>query len=87
MNNRTKLLEKISKLDFAIIELHLYLDTHPYDSAAENKLNEYRLESQNLTREYVSRFGPISAKDKNANGWDWIANPWPWDKNCMEGNR
>ena len=42
MNNRTRLLEKISKLDFAIIELHLYLDTHPDDSAAENKLKEYR---------------------------------------------
>ncbi|MBR1779276.1 MAG: spore coat protein CotJB [Clostridia bacterium] len=87
MNNRANLLEKISKLDFATIELHLYLDTHPDDSAAQSKLNEYKAQLQNLTNEYVSKYGPISAKDKNADGWDWIADPWPWDRNCMEGNR
>ena len=85
MNNRESLLKKISMLDFAMIELHLILDTHPNDRGASSKLSEYRMESEELTREFISKYGPLSMKDKNDSSWEWIANPWPWDNTCMEG--
>ena len=34
MNERNKLLQKLSAAQFAVWELHLYLDTHPCDQNA-----------------------------------------------------
>lgn len=84
MNERRKLLEKIAMVDFATIELHMFLDTHPNDNAASAKLDEYKLKSEALTREFEAKFGPISAKDRDANRWAWISDPWPWDKISKE---
>ena len=33
-SERQKLLQEISKVDFVLKELNLYLDTHPYDQQA-----------------------------------------------------
>ena len=84
MAERRKLLEKISVVDFAIVELQLYLDTHPNDTAAAVKLNEYKLKSRELTKEYEAKFGPISSKNQNTNRWAWISSPWPWDPMTKE---
>ena len=80
MNDRAKLLKEIAIADFAIIELHLFLDTHPDDSAASAKLEEYKLKSKKLTKEYEKKYGPLLASDRDANRWAWISNPWPWER-------
>lgn len=79
MNNREQLLRQISAYDFAIVELHLFLDTHPNDNAIASKLDEYVMKSNELRREFESRYGPLTAMGKDANRWAWISNPWPWD--------
>ena len=33
MTERERLMKRISSYDFAVIELHIYLDTHPNDKA------------------------------------------------------
>ena len=40
MNNREELLNQIASFDFAIVELHLFLDTHPNNSSAAAKFYE-----------------------------------------------
>lgn len=35
-----QLLEEIQAIDFVIVELNLYLDTHPHDYEAINQFNE-----------------------------------------------
>ena len=80
MNDRIKLLKEISTVDFAMIELHLFLDTHPDDNAASAKLEEYKLKSKELTREYEKKYGPLSANSRNADRWAWISSYWPWDR-------
>lgn len=79
MTDRDRLLERIAACDFAIVELHLFLDTHPNDNAAATKLDEYVIKSNELRREFESKFGPLNAMDKDSNRWAWISNPWPWD--------
>ena len=79
MSEREKLLKKGATYDFAVIELHLFLDTHPNDNAAAAKLDEYRNRANELRREYEGKYGPIVATDRDANRWAWISNPWPWD--------
>lgn len=79
MSERERLLKRIAAVDFAIVEFHIFLDTHPYSEEIEKKLIQYREKSALLRAEYEEKFGPISANSVEANQWAWIANPWPWD--------
>ena len=79
MTEREKLMRQLAANDFAIVELHLFLNTHPNDNAAAAKLDEYSIIASKLRREYESKFGPISAMGRDSNRWAWISNPWPWD--------
>lgn len=36
-----QLLENLQELDFVLVELTLYLDTHPDDTAAINQFNDF----------------------------------------------
>lgn len=80
MSERESLLRKVATYDFAVIELHLFLDTHPNDNAVAAKLDEYKSRADELRREYEGRYGPIVSTDRDANRWSWISNPWPWDR-------
>ena len=78
MTERKKLLKKLSAVSFAAHELHIYLDTHPGDSAAGAALKKYEMQTMKLRNEYESSFGPLSPGE-DGNRWVWIADPWPWN--------
>ena len=80
MNERERMLKNLSSYDFAIIELHIYLDTHPNDASAAKALKEYETKSNVLRAEYEEKFGPLSTNTASANRWAWISNPWPWNR-------
>lgn len=80
MNERERMLKNLSSYDFAIIELHIYLDTHPNDTSAANALKEYEAKSRVLRSEYEEKFGPLSTESVSGNRWAWISNPWPWNR-------
>lgn len=82
MNEREILMRKIATTDFAITDLHLFLDSHPNNEGISKKLNEFQVKSNMLKREYEEKFGPIQMGEMNANRWAWIAGPWPWE--CEE---
>lgn len=79
MNERTKLLQKIAAYDFAIVELNLYLDTHPKDSSAKRRLSDSEQISRELRAQYEEKYGPIIFRDSPDTRMKWIKNPWPWD--------
>lgn len=79
MKERETLLSKLRAIDFALVELTLYLDTHPNCSQALDLYNDYRAQRLALADEYRCKFGPITKHDNNASTWEWICNPWPWD--------
>ena len=80
MTERQRLMRKIATYDFGIVELHLFLDTHPNNIAAAQKLDEYKMKSDMLRAEYEEKFGPIQSNAMDANRWAWISDPWPWDR-------
>lgn len=84
MNDRHELMQKIATYDFAIVELNLYLDTHPTDKEAKRKLNDYEDKSRVLRAKYEEEYGPIIFRDSPDKRMRWIKNPWPWDL-CEEG--
>lgn len=79
MSDRERLMRRIASIDFAIVELHLFLDTHPNDAEIKNKLNDYTKISDELRAEYEKNYGPIQPGSIDQNRWAWISNPWPWD--------
>ena len=80
---RDVLLEKLTALDFAATDLHLYLDTHPCDTEAIENYNHVVTEAKKAREEYEKRFGPIYAfRSENAEPsvWLWADDPWPWEQ-------
>ncbi len=76
--NKTELLKKLSAAEFALWDLHLYLDTHPGDLAAVGLYNKYYKKYMMLREEYESACGKLSAR--HAQGVEWLKDPWPWEK-------
>jgi len=77
MTNREKLLRNLSQVQFALWELHLYLNTHPADMEAIALHEQYEVKFRKLRAEFEEKYGPLSPV--TGEGVDWLKNPWPWD--------
>ena len=78
---RFKMLEEIQAIGFVLIELNLYLDTHPDDERALREFNSYGQKLQRLKTQYEALYGPLlsSGFSPSQYPWRWIEEPWPWD--------
>lgn len=77
-NEKNEMREQIKQLNFAIIELGLYLDTHPDDNKALNLYKRYNRELKELKDKYQKIYGPLSIYFP-CNKWRWLEEPWPWE--------
>ncbi|MBR6552862.1 MAG: spore coat protein CotJB [Clostridia bacterium] len=77
MNERNRLLQKLSAVQFAMWELHLYLDTHPCDTDAVALCKKHEKEAEMLRTEYTEKYGALKAECCNTA--EWLSDPWPWD--------
>ncbi len=76
--NREELLRKLSAAQFAMWELHMYLDTHPTDAQAMSLYRKYEVKGNELKKEYEERYGPITFRTSDMAA-EWLENPWPWE--------
>lgn len=81
MDNRATLTWRIHSLDFALLELNLFLDTHPDCEEALCKRREYQRERASLIETYEAQYGPyiVTAKHVQGDRWSWVDGPWPWE--------
>lgn len=75
---REEMMMQIRELDFAIIELGLYLNTHPEDQIALCLHREYTNQVKELKDNYQKVYGPLTIFFP-CNKWRWLENPWPWE--------
>lgn len=83
--NRNSLLKEISMVDFAIVDLNEYLDTHPDDTDAVAYIKQYITILARLKQEYASLYGPLNIYDavfNDCNDWKWARMPLPWEGGC-----
>lgn len=75
-----ELLEEIQAVDFVLVELTLYLDTHPDDYDTIEQFNLYSKKSRTLKNKFEKKFGPLMQYGKSYSNypWDWGKAPWPW---------
>ena len=76
---REEMMERIKGLNFAIIELGLYLDTHKDDEKALCLHRKYAKEYRELTDKYQKVYGPLTINFP-CNKWRWLEEPWPWER-------
>ena len=81
LNEQADMLTYIDSLCFALIDLNLYLDLYPNDSKIIELFNSYRMEKDEITKEYESKYGPLTLNSDSLNKapWAWDNMPWPWE--------
>ncbi len=81
-SDRVRLLEEIGKVDFAMKDLNLYLDTHPQDVQAIESFRYYDGVKKQLMKEYAEKYGPLalSCVPADAREWSWSLQPSPWER-------
>ena len=75
-----ELLYEIQQVDFALVDLDLYLNTHPMDQQAIIQYNELAQRSQILRKNFEAQYGPIThfGGSLSPSPWSWSSTPWPW---------
>ncbi len=84
---RLELLKEIMAIDFSLLELNLYLDTHPYDQRALALHNGYVNKSKMLKEVYEEKYDLLTHKHVSDCPWEWIKNPWPWEIDYEMGGK
>ena len=74
-----QLLEQLQAVDFVLVELTLYLDTHNEDPEAIKQFN-HSLRTKKIKKAFESKYGPLLQFGNSYSGypWNWDDSPWPW---------
>lgn len=77
---RYKMLEWVQSLGFVVVDMQLYLDTHPCDS---NALSYYKEAVENYEKaktQFEEVYGPLTAAASlDCDRWSWAEMPLPWE--------
>lgn len=76
---REEMIMRIRELDFAIVELGLYLDTQPEDQRALCLHREYTRQLKELKDKYQKVYGPLTIYYP-CNKWRWLEEPCAYAK-------
>lgn len=76
------LLKQIQELEFAALDLNLYLDTHPNCQDAIVDYNKVACQLEKSKTMYQMKYGPLSNFGEATSGypWTWVNDPWPWEQ-------
>lgn len=79
--NREKALLKIQMIDFAMIDVGLYLDAYPNCKKALEYFRQLKDMREVEVKEFEKLYGPLTIlglEDLNYNTY--INDPWPWER-------
>ena len=72
------LLKEIMKVEFALVETALYLNTHPTDQRVLAQHNQHSCHLEMLKKQYEQAYGPLTNQGMSRCPWNYIDEPWPW---------
>ena len=71
---------ELQALQFVLVELGLYLDTHKNDREAFNLYKQYAKLAEEGKARYVAMYGPLLQWDvARDDAYTWLNDPWPWE--------
>lgn len=74
-------LHELQTIDFVLVDLNLYLDTHPTDTKAIAQFQQFQKRKQNLVSQFEAAFGPLYGTGMSpvpGSSYTWAQTPWPW---------
>ena len=80
--SQSDMLRRIQEIDFAIIDLNLFLDTHPHCNEALELFTKLSATSKSLKHDYQSKYGPLYVtKASGTAPFEWVDKcyKWPWE--------
>jgi spore coat protein JB len=79
--SRETLTKKLQEVGFMLVELNLFLDTHPNDKKAIELYNTYSMQQAELRKEYAQKYGPLLnfGNQEVDDNFSWVNSPWPWE--------
>lgn len=83
MNSRNEMLRDIGIVDFVLVDLMEYLDTHPFDRNAIEYFNHYSKIKNQMMKEFSQKYFPLVKDLAESNQeWRWGMAPLPWEGGC-----
>lgn len=78
-HEKENLLRQITILDFAAIDLQLFLNNHPTNAEALEMYNDCVANAHVARNHYEIQFGPLTGfRSSSPDSWTWSDEPWPW---------
>lgn len=73
--------QKIYEYGFAVVDVALFLDTHPDDAEALAYYNEVRDKYLEYRKMYTMKYGPLNMTEVlSENRFTWIEQRLPWER-------
>ena len=73
-------LAELQALEFVVLELNLYLDTHKDDKEAFNLFKQFSAMEKAAKAAYESKYGPLMVQSAaTGDSFQWLSDPWPWN--------
>lgn len=85
MDDRSAMILQLQQIGFVLVDLNLYLDTHPMDKVALMNYNTLHDQYQKLMMQYNMTYGPLMNFGHAPGGMEqflWVNSPWPWQKDA-----
>lgn len=79
-DNYYRLLKDLQMHDFALLELSLFLNTHPADMPSLQQFNQLVQKRQRIAANFEQLYGPLLQYGHSYSKfpWQWAQSPWPW---------
>lgn len=78
--NQAQLLHWIDMVSFAVVDITLYLDSHPKDEEALKYFDHYLELRKTALEAYAQKYGPLTIDSATPESyWLWSAQPLPWE--------
>lgn len=82
--SKCELMEQISKCEFVLVDINLFLDTHPDNERAIADYNGYAEQLHAMKKMYVENYGPLhnfgNSMNRCDSKWLWNEMPFPWQR-------
>lgn len=73
-------MQELQALSFAVVDLGLYLDTHPDDEETLALFQKYVKRYEESMTRYEAQYGPLVQRNAGMRGrYQWLCGPWPWE--------
>ena len=73
-------LAELQALEFVVLELNIYLDTHKDDTEAFQMFQQFSAMEKAAKAAYESKYGPLTKEGAAAgDSYKWLCDPWPWN--------